>query len=448
MNASNVREHIYEFVEGIHKLDEKEYFDYIIFADPRTMALVYCSAEKEISDLSDRIFSFEKIDDIGNCFYHKKVLIAVFMHMYGIDTFHLYSSIMKYNPKSIYTFAEFAEINYPDYYFCCTTSCNIEHGLPPHSDEIAKIIKVVHYEITADYYRYLGIINTFLFKNRQPYVSGLYGFDISKDEYKKFINNSNVTKLKNVETIFGKPKYYQCELNYSFISSAFIRVYKKSQNRFLVVPSVELVPIKCEQINEIWNYLNLPIEVKSDIDKYKFIRAVLSFALFKMYFSFNDNETKWLDIRFIPDFIRIINKNLYFDDIFKEIEDVVGEITKPSETENHESIMEKNLNKYKWKDVITDYRMYIGFSWEDMLGYLHEMWNAQIDQDGYLYNAIPVDQNIIKPISMHKMLTKIDTNKLDEFYAMLLYFYDSDCFRPRIKSEDGFIETYLDIFYC
>ena len=389
--------------------------------------------------------SFEKVDILSTDLKGKKVLIADFMMVRGIHTTKIYESIKKYEPSLIHTVVGMHQIELPLYYAYKTY---------PSKDNLF----IVHQTTSYEYAELLNKVSKFIYSINQPYVSNMYSFEISKDYYMKFKQYADIEeKHYKISPCFNymkndEVKYFNCtSIKYNFITAAFLRIYPSSNsNNVLVIPQIELAPLTCDQVNNVWDKFNIPIQFKTTVDKYKAIKIILSYALYKKYFTYNSNETKWIDNSYIDDFISIIDKSLDFSSIFEMVEAVIGNIISPVRDNQNCSIMQKNLTTPNWNNIRNDMDIFMYLSYYSMLKYIT---CSDFFSNGGPFDPInnPVknfdDLSPINPLAMHELLNKIPSEKLPELYTILLYNFDIDCIMPYIYVKDGFVETFLDIFY-
>ncbi len=431
-----IREILFSFVNQIEKLNRKENYDYIILANSRTLCLMYGIEEIKTKKFYKKIFSFEKVDILSTDLKGKKVLIADFMMERGIHTAKIYESIKKYEPSLIHTVVGIRKIGHPLYY---------EYKTQPYTGNLF----IVNYEDCIEYFKLLYEASKFIYSINQPYVSNMYSFDISNEYYTKFKENKDIEEKYYKENITfpymkdDEVKYFNCtSIKYNFIIAAFFRIYPSSNsNNVLVIPQIELVPLTCSQVNDVWDQLNIPIQLKTTVDKYKAIKTILAYALYKKYFEYNSNETKWIDKSYVDDFISIIDKSLDFPSVFEMVEDVIGDIISPIRDTQNRSIMQKELETLSFDNIYDDMSILMACSYNEMLIYIQhlEIFSIEGSVDSIL--------SPITPLAMHELLSKISSEKLSELYTYILYNFDIDCIKPCIYVKDGFVETFLDIFY-
>lgn len=436
----NVRNLVNDFINHIETQDNEFDYDYIVLPNTKTVCLFYGIEESKSKSFCDKVVSFDSIDIISENFKDKKVLIADFMMWYGIATAEVFENIRKYFPEYIHILVE---IKYWEIfkYFRVRTKAYFEPK---------KIVS------ESRYFKILKEVVRFIYSIKQPYLLNEYGFEVTKGEYLQFLKNSSIKEIeiKDENSIFAKYvsdeklKYFDCtSIKYEYITSAVISTFpSKNSDRVIIVPHVELIPLTCEQVDKIWESLNIEIKLNTTSDKYKVIKAIISFALYKKYFNYNSNETTWVDTSFVKRFIKIIDENIEFSSVYELVENAIGNIVVPNRSNRKASAMQRRLVEFSWIDLYDDMKYYLAWTFVDMdNNYSRNKNDVTEDISSVLSFTKKLDA---KPIAMHELLSKISKEKHSYLYTLLLNYYYSDCIMPRIYVEDGFVETFLDIYYC
>lgn len=436
----NVRNLVNDFINHIENQDNEFDYDYIVLPNTKTVCLFYGIEESKSKSFFDKVVSFDSIDIISENFKDKKVLLADFMMWYGIATAEVFENIRKYFPECIHILVE---IKYWEIfkYFRVRTKAYFEPK---------KIVS------ESRYFKILKEVVRFIYSIKQPYLLNEYGFEVTKGEYLQFLKNSSIKEIeiKDENSIFAKYvsdeklKYFDCtSIKYEYITSAVISTFpSKNSDRVIIVPHVELIPLTCEQVDKIWESLNIEIKLNTTSDKYKAIKAIISFALYKKYFNYNSNETTWVDTSFVKQFIKIVDENIDFSSVYELVENAIGNIVVPNRSNRKASAMQRRLVEFSWIDLYDDMKYYLAWTFVDMdNNYSRNKNDVTEDISSVLSFIKKLDA---KPIAMHELLSKISKEKHSYFYTLLLNYYYSDCIMPRIYIENGFVETFLDIYYC
>ena len=437
----NVRNLVNDFINHIENQDNEFDYDYIVLPNTKTVCLFYGIEESKSKSFFDKVVSFDSIDIISENFKDKKVLIADFMMWYGIATAEVFENIRKYFPEYIHILVEIKYIEVWFKYFPARTEAFFEPKKRVTSDRYFKILKEVV---------------RFIYSIKQPYLLNEYGFEVTKEKYLQFLKDSSIKEIeiKDENSIFAKYvsdeklKYFDCtSIKYEYITSAVISTFpSKNSDRVIIVPHVELIPLTCEQVDNIWESLNNKIKLNTTVDKYKAIKAILSFALYKKYFNYNSNETTWVDTSFVKRFIKIIDENIDFSSIFELVGTAIGKIVTPNRRNINASVMQRRLVEFKFNDMYINMMYYLAGSFADIdNNFARNKGDVTEELSSVLSFIEKLDA---KPIAMHELLSKASKEERSYLYTLLLNYYYSDCIMPRIYVENGFVETFLDIYYC